>query len=116
MSKLIFCLGLLIIALSARAEKYDCQSENQKWQVAFELEGQTIRNLVFMKENQIFKTYSEVQGIKNRIFKTEYWEFDLGAPKYFDFDRHVGAKSFEGAFFLKYNPFSPEINVTCQME
>lgn len=116
MSKLIFCLALFIFALSAQAAKYDCESYDKKWQVLFELEGETIHDLVFLKEGQIFKTYSEVKGIKNRIFKTEYWEFDLGAPKYFDFDRRVGAKTFEAAFFLKYNPFSPEIGVTCQEE
>ena len=98
----------------AHAASMSCNSEDHRWAVDFNLEKDLITNIHFFKDGTLVKSLDRVQGISTRIFKREFFEFSLGCAKYFDFDRRVGASTFEANFLLSNNPFRFEILVYCR--
>jgi hypothetical protein len=110
---LVSILGLHSLPLLAHTVA--CKSEDDLWTVSFNLEGDVLTELKILKMGNLIVSRDKIQGIRTRIFKTEFYEFDLGAPRYLDFEKRMNAKIFEAAFYLKKHPFAAEIGVLCKM-
>ncbi len=114
--KTFILFGLLTLqSLPLLAQSVACKSEDDLWTVSFDLSGDILTDLKIMKMGNLVVSRDKIEGIKTRIFKTEFYEFDLGAPRYLDFEKRVNAKIFEAAFYLKKHPFAAEIGVLCKM-
>jgi hypothetical protein len=115
MKKLILLGMLALHSLPLFADSVACKSEEDLWAVSFDLNDDILTDLKIMKMGNLVVSRDKIQGIKTRIFKTEFYEFDLGAPRYLDFEKRMNAKIFEAAFYLKKHPFAAEIGVLCKM-
>jgi len=113
MKKLLLTL-LVLTSLPSFANSIACQSEDEIWFTSFKLDGDIITDLRILKNGTPIVSRDKIEGIKTRIFKTEFYEFDLGAPRYFDFEKRINSKVFEASFYLKKHPFGFEINVLCK--
>jgi len=114
MKKIILSALLCLFINHSQAANVSCSSEDGQWRVDFQLEKDLITHLNFLKNGTLIKSVDAVQGTSTRILKREFFEFDLGGIKYFDFDRKVGAASFEAVFLLKNNPIAFDTSVYCQ--
>ena len=116
MKKLILLGMLALHSLPLLADSVACKSEEDLWSVSFDLSGDVLTDLKIMKMDNLVVSRDKIQGVKTRIFKTEFYEFDLGAPRYLDFEKRMNAKIFEAAFYLKKHPFAAEINILCKID
>jgi hypothetical protein len=116
MKNTILTFFFIILVTPTFASTVTCQSEDGPWAVDFQLQEDVIKNLNFIKDGKLVASFDEVQGIRTRIFKRQFFEFELGGIKYLDFDKRVDAKTFEANFLLKNNPFAFDNTVTCKIE
>jgi hypothetical protein len=116
LKNLILTFFLIILVTPAFGSTVTCQSEDGAWTVDFELQEDVIKNLNFTKAGNLVASFDEVQGIRTRIFKRHFFEFELGGIKYLDFDKRIDGKNFEANFLLKNNPFAFDNTVTCKIE
>lgn len=116
MKKLLFSIFAMLLLSSVQAANFHCEDEEKIWKIDFNLEESIITNLNFYKNDVLHRSFPRVEGNRVRIFKREYFEFDLMSPRYFDFDRRRGATSFEAVFFLKRHPFAFDTTVYCKQE
>lgn len=116
MKKLLFSILAMLMVSTVHAANFQCEDDEKIWKVDFNLEESTITNLNFYKNNVLHRSFLKVEGSRIRIFKREFFEFDLMAPRYFDFERRRGATSFEAVFFLKRHPFAFDTTVYCKQE
>ncbi len=113
MKKILIIALLGIISRPILASNITCISEDKIWNVQFELNQDVLSDLRITKGEVIAYSSDRIEGARTRIFKTEYFDFDLGAPRYLQFERRIGATSFIAAFYLKKHPFAAEIDVFC---
>ncbi len=114
MKKLILLSLLAFTSLPVFANSIACKSDDDIWFTSFKLDGDIITDLKILKNGNPMVSRDQIEGARTRIFKTEYYDFDLGAPRYLQFERRVGATSFVAAFYLKKHPFAAEIDVFCK--
>jgi hypothetical protein len=116
MKKILIIALLGIISRPILASNITCISEDKIWKVQFELEKDILTYLRITKGEDIAYSSDRIEGARTRIFKTEFFDFDLGAPRYLQFERRIGATNFVAAFYLKKHPFAAEIDVLCTQE
>jgi hypothetical protein len=113
--KKVMILALMgFISRPILASDISCISEDKIWNVQFELNQDVLTELRITKGEVIAYSSDRIEGARTRIFKTEYFDFDLGAPRYLQFERRIGATNFVAAFYLKKHPFAAEIDVFCK--
>lgn len=113
MKKILLLALLGIISSPILASDISCISEDKIWNVQFKLNQDVLTDLRINKGEVMAYSNDRIEGARTRIFKTEYFDFDLGAPRYLQFERRVGETSFLAAFYLKKHPFAAEIDVYC---
>jgi hypothetical protein len=116
MKKLILMSLLALTSLPSFANSIACKSDDDIWFTSFNLHGDVISDLKILKNGTPMVSRDKIEGIRTRIFKTEFYEFDLGAPRYLEFEKRINAKVFEASFYLKKHPFAFEIIVLCKMQ
>jgi len=116
MKKLLFYILAMLSVSSVHAANFHCEDDEKIWKADFSLEETIMTDLNIFKNDVLHRSFPKLEGSRIRIFKREFFEFDLGSPRYFDFDRRRGAKSFEAVFYLKRHPFAIDITVYCKQE
>lgn len=123
MLRLIFTAAFMFATVSARAEFFDCKSEEGRWSAQFQVLEKEVVDLSFYNFSQLIRSFKSDLGFKYADYrwpvKERYYEINLGGFMYVNIHRPMTGKKLAdhatAAFLAVNNPVGFERHVDCQI-